>query len=530
MDAPVVQVRQGKLLGCAGRSIDGDNFYNFFGVPFAKPPLGDLRFKAPVPHDGWEGTRDATKECEMCYSTESFTGVVQGSEDCLFLNVYTRNLPKQNVPLKPVMVWIHGGAFVRGKCQTNLYGPNFLMTQDIVLVTFQYRLGILGFLKLKDSSLDVPGNAGLKDQAMALKWVKDNIENFNGDPENITIFGESAGGTSVNYQVLSPVSRGLFHKAIMQSGSALKVWDECTHDPVEIAQQLDPNVKTEAEALQIFLKLPIEELYDLQLNYLKVKEIGEINKLFGPTVESAESKSAFIQRHPKDIISSGEYSQVPVIYGYNTREGMLYDYYKKMNPEKCFGVDDAVPYYLNLPRGSSERKALEAEMRKFYFKSGNDEDDLRVLLGDVGYVVGTLAGALNISKTSKSPVYLYRFEFDTSINFLKKAGGLQKEPGACHADDVHYLFSSDQHPKIVPGSAEDKGIRLMVRLWTNFAKYGCPTPNPDEFGFIWKPFTEQEKNFLKICLQPDVGVNPDADRLAFWKNILAKYESTKHLL
>jgi carboxylesterase type B len=139
-----------------------------------------------------------------------------GSEDCLFLNVYTQQLPSNtNKTLKPVMVWIHGGAFRSGSNKTDVYGPEFLLTEDIVLVTINYRLGIFGFLSFDDASLGVPGNAGLKDMVMALKWVQKNISKFTGDPNNVTIFGESAGGASVHYLVLSPLAAGIYQITII---------------------------------------------------------------------------------------------------------------------------------------------------------------------------------------------------------------------------------------------------------------------------------------------------------------------------
>lgn len=134
--------------------------------------------------------------------------IINGAEDCLYLNVYTRYLPKDKQKSLPVMVWIHGGGFRQGSASTDLYGPEYLLTEEIVLVTFNYRLGILGFFCLEDPSLEVFGNVGLKDMVMALKWVQQNIENFGGNPFNVTIFGESAGAGAVHYLVLSPLAEG----------------------------------------------------------------------------------------------------------------------------------------------------------------------------------------------------------------------------------------------------------------------------------------------------------------------------------
>lgn len=162
------------------------------------------------------------------------------------------------------MVFIHGGAFVTGSNKTYMYGPEFLLTQDIVLVSINYRLGALGFLSSEDVTLGVPGNAGLKDQTLALKWVRENIKNFNGDPGNVTIFGESAGSCSVHYQMLSPTAKGLFHKAILQSGCTLNHWSLGRHVMIELAKELGHDLSSEKEALEVLRSAPLKLLYEAQ--------------------------------------------------------------------------------------------------------------------------------------------------------------------------------------------------------------------------------------------------------------------------
>ncbi|KAL7646027.1 UNVERIFIED_CONTAM: hypothetical protein RMT77_002928 [Armadillidium vulgare] len=222
-EVPLIQVKQGLVKGIKDKSLGEKEFYSYLGIPFAEPPEGKLRFKDPVPLESWDGILDGTKPPVSCLQGSLFnlpnTLTVSGKEDCLRLNVYTKVPNQQNKKL-PVMVFIHGGAFVLGSA--NEYQPYILMNEDIVLVVIQYRVGIFGFLSTEDSVM--PGNMGLKDQQLALKWVKGNIESFGGDSNSITIFGESAGGASVHYQVLSPGSKGLFNRAIIQSGTALCPW------------------------------------------------------------------------------------------------------------------------------------------------------------------------------------------------------------------------------------------------------------------------------------------------------------------
>lgn len=179
--------------------------------------------QVPQPPDQWEEIRDGTKECNICIQFDKATNAVIGDEDCLYLNVYTPQLPKNDLALLPVMVYIHGGGFVFGSgTDDSVHGPDNIIKKNIVIVSFNYRLGIFGFLSFDRK--EAPGNMGLRDQVQALKWVQQNIIKFNGDPNNVTIFGISAGGASVEYLVLSPMAKGLFHKAISQSGSSLLHW------------------------------------------------------------------------------------------------------------------------------------------------------------------------------------------------------------------------------------------------------------------------------------------------------------------
>ncbi|KAF2898714.1 hypothetical protein ILUMI_07459 [Ignelater luminosus] len=261
---PIVSIQEGKLRGKICCDFIGGQYFSFQGIPYAKPPVGQLRFKAPQPSEPWTGIRDATIEGNICYHlTESKQYV--GSEDCLFLNVYTPKLPiKDEFNLKPVMFWIHGGAFYYGSGNTDLYGPDYLISEDVVIVTINYRFGLLGFLNLEDPTLGVPGNAGLKDQVMALKWVKRNISQFCGDPDNVTIFGQSSGSASVQCLMLSPMAKGLFHKAIMQSGTALDYWTRGKPSAPLVAGVLHLDAANEQEILKTLQSMSVEELFKLQ--------------------------------------------------------------------------------------------------------------------------------------------------------------------------------------------------------------------------------------------------------------------------
>ncbi|XP_043287111.1 pyrethroid hydrolase Ces2a-like isoform X2 [Venturia canescens] len=217
--APIVQVKEGKLKGFIAKNHDGGEYFAFRGIPFAEPPIGQLRFKDPKKPKPWSGIRDARESGRKSLQYDAILGGGNtGDEDCLYLDVATASLSGK----KPVMVWIHGGGFVLGGPHTDVYGPDYLIKHDIVYVAIAYRLGCLGFL-----NLDLPeasGNQGLKDQVAALKWVKENIEAFGGDAGNITIFGESAGSASVHYLTLSPLAKEAKLNFINTLAHDLKSW------------------------------------------------------------------------------------------------------------------------------------------------------------------------------------------------------------------------------------------------------------------------------------------------------------------
>ena len=229
----VVNTRSGKLRGFQ-HVLNGKSVFQFLGVPYAEPPVGSLRFKPPLPISGWTGTKNATDFGPECMQNVYRPGPRPSmSEDCLVLHVY---VPETLSPVKQraVMVWIHGGAFVIGKAST-YDGAHLALRGDVIVVTINYRLGVFGFLSTGDTSS--PGNYGLLDQRLAIKWVKDNIEKFGGNSSLITIFGESAGGVSTGMHVISPQNVGLFQRAIVQSGNMLVPW-AIVPNPLQFATKI----------------------------------------------------------------------------------------------------------------------------------------------------------------------------------------------------------------------------------------------------------------------------------------------------
>ncbi|KAJ8924090.1 hypothetical protein NQ315_006871, partial [Exocentrus adspersus] len=520
MSSPVVKIIHGRLQGKVQVDIDGGRFFSFLGVPYAKPPLEDLRFKAPVPVDPWEGTRDATKEGSGCYSRHDIDGTMEGSEDCLNLNVFTKELPGRNIKPRPVMVWIHGGGFVWGSNRTSVYGPEFLMTEDIVLVTINYRLGLLGFLSLKDDSLGIPGNAGFKDQRLALKWVQENIRYFNGDPNNVTIFGESAGAASVHLQVLSSSSEGLFHRAILQSGCALNSWAHGSCATEKLVEYLKRDtayetVKTEKEIYEYLKTLTVEELYTVQIG-IESEINPSTTRVIGAVIEQP-NESAFLTRNVLDIIKSGNYNKVPLWFGYTSREGIFIEVLKTMTNAPGEVPTEERKLGSNMP-WQQDNPALKKKFEAIYFSGTNESDNQYKLITDSWFLMGIMASIKNHLATNPQPMYLYRMSLDSGLNFMKNLAKLNHVPGTSHADDLGYLFKSAITPEIKPGNLEDISLRRFVKLWTNFAKYGNPTPD-EELGVILEPLKLGQLNFLDIGNELTVGVNPESERIDLWKEI-----------
>ena len=217
----LLETKLGPIKGTTLQSSTNQPISAFRGIPYAVPPVGALRFRRSRPSGPWPGTLDGTRESTKClqlnallptYIERSGPRLQAGSEDCLYLNVYTRNLPPPPYSdvLHPVVIFLHGGAFVVGSNEAMLYGPEVLLARDLVLVAVNYRLGPLGWLSTETDA--APGNLGLHDQYLALLWVRDNIADYGGDPANVTLMGESAGAMSAMLHTVSPVSRGLFHK------------------------------------------------------------------------------------------------------------------------------------------------------------------------------------------------------------------------------------------------------------------------------------------------------------------------------
>lgn len=318
---PVIPTENGAVQGKIAYSRSGQEYWQFLGIPYAQPPVNSLRFQPPVPAKSWESVKKVTRFPAACAQFDPlFVVRYMGQEDCLFLNVFTH----PSLENAPVLVYIHGGAFLEG--ETAVYRPTFFMDYPIVVVTVQYRLGPLGFLNFEETEdPKYPrGNMGLKDQNMALKWVQRNIAAFGGNPAKVTIMGDSAGAASVNYHMISPLSRNLFQRAVAMSGSSLCPW-AYTGRPRDIAEKyagrLGCSYKNATELFECFQKMDAQDLLKMQWSWADPSlEKDE----FVPSVERVlVADDTFLAERPIEIMKRGECTKVPFMTGIVSGEGSL---------------------------------------------------------------------------------------------------------------------------------------------------------------------------------------------------------------
>ncbi|XP_035297329.1 acylcarnitine hydrolase-like isoform X3 [Cricetulus griseus] len=454
--------------------------HSFLGIPFAKPPVGPLRFAPPEAPEPWSGVRDGTSHPAMCLQNlEMMNGEglkdmkltlppLTMSEDCLHLNIYAPAHAHEGSNL-PVMVWIHGGALVGGMASIT-DGSILAATEDVVVVNIQYRVGVLGFFSTGDQH--ARGNWGYLDQVAALRWVQQNIAHFGGNPDQVTIFGESAGGTSVSTHVVSPMSKGLFHGAIMESGVALL-----------------PDLITDTH----------EKVYT-------------VFKIIPAVVDGV-----FLPRHPQELLASVDFHPVPSIIGVNNDE---YSWILPMVMGSAETIKGITRENLQaVVKNAAAQMMLPPEcgdlLIEEYMGDTEDPQTLQIqfteMMADFTFVIPALQVAH--FQRSHAPVYFYEFQHQST--FLK--GVRPPHVKADHADEVPFVFGSFFFGTKLDLTEEEKLLnRRMMKYWTNFARYG----NPNSEDLPYWPMLDHDEQYLQLDIQPAVGQALKARRLQFWTKTL----------
>lgn len=489
--ADVVHTQYGDLEGTASAD---SKIRIFRGIPYATPPVGDLRWKAPQPAPAWTGVRKAVEFGARCMQGRIYPDMVfrdgGPSEDCLYLNVWT---PATSADARlPVMVWIYGGGFAAGAASEPRQDGENLARNGVVVVSLNYRLGIFGFFShadlAKESGHHASGNYGLLDQVAALEWVRKNIGAFGGDSGNVTIFGESAGSFSVSALMASPLSRDLIQKAIGESGAFFG--KTISTKSLSDSEQADAKFARAAfgtDSLKALRAKPAEELLQAAL-----KEKNIIR--FAPNVDGY-----FLPEPVPSIFASGRQAHVPLLAGWNADEGSYHAVFKDQKPTAQGFADWAHKHFGDNAGG----------LLKLYPAATDEEakQSAQALIGDqfIGYATWKW---INMQvKTGQAPVYRYRFE-DAPPGVKNEQG----EPeGAYHSAEIEFVFNV-LASKNLPWRPEDRTLSdEMAAYWSNFAKRG----DPNGKGLVkWPPYDRQD-GFEVMHLAPGLHAAPEQDRARY---------------
>ncbi|XP_058461094.1 esterase B1-like [Malaya genurostris] len=528
LDSLVVDTKYGPVKGTKKVSLLGQEYVSFQGIPYARPPIGELRFKDPVPPIKWTETLDCTKQSLPCYHFDRRVKEIVGSEDSLKVNVFTKSITHAK-PL-PVMVYIYGGGFTEGTSGTELYGPDFLIQKDILLVTLNYRVGALGFLCCQSTEDEVPGNAGLKDQKLALQWVVDNIAAFGGDPQNITLFGHSAGGASVQYHMISSGSKKLFQRAILMSGSTFCEWSLSPQRnwPEKLAKALGWNEQGgESEALKYLRTVKPEDIVNHQEKILDAQDVqDEVFTPFGPTIEPYSTKQCVIPKHPIEMAKEAWSNNIDLMIGGTSEEGLLA--LQKIIPHPEF-LQNPQLLLAMVPAGlkitMEQRMEFASKLKQQYYPNSDpsyeNKDGYVDLMTDKAFWHGLHRSILaRASKALSTRTFVYRFCVDSKF-FNHYRINMIEDPnlrGTSHADEISYLFSN--FTKDVPNkdTFEYRALQTMVDIFTSFAIKSDPNCDRTK-ELLWEPVKQTKPTYKCLNITHD-GIAfidfPDATRMDLW--------------
>ncbi len=483
----IVETTKGRVQGVQFPVSNGQHVNAYLGIPFAKPPTGKLRFLNPEPAESWNEVYDGSQFPNTCFQTVDttfgdFPGAAQWnpsttmSEDCLYLNVWT---PQSSGP-KAVMVWIYGGGFCTGSPSLDVYDPRVLVAMnDIIVVSISYRVGVFGFLYLPEAG--IRGNMGLFDQNMALQWVQENIETFGGDANQVTLFGESAGAGSVSHHLISPLSKDLFSKVILQSGASTAPWsyrsaDESNARSVNLAVHCGVKHKeNETEALEVLRQISPEILTD-KLWLVQRPDI-ELGCPLSPVMDGN-----FFPEEPQTMIKERQFKKCPILLGSTADEGsyfLIYFFMDQLKLESTTMTDEQfqsnlVKLHQHYPKQPSDTTdtVMNAIMFEYsnWGKVDNKTVNIKMLCDSLGdrQLVCPVDQMADVYSSVGQDVYLYHF----SEYF---ANAWPQWMGVKHADEIFLVFGDPFFPDRTQRTytSDQKELsKLIMKYWTSFAKTG----------------------------------------------------------
>ncbi|XP_054662727.1 neuroligin-2 isoform X3 [Grus americana] len=566
---PVVPTQYGRLRG-ARRDLSNELLgpvQAFLGVPYAAPPLGPRRWAPPEAPAAWGGVRDATAFAPACpqnlrggppplmlplWLSDNLEAagayVAAQSEDCLYLNLYVPTEdgllakkredgaaggPPPDADIrdsgkKPVMLFLHGGSYMEGT--GNMFDGSVLAAYgNVIVVTMNYRLGVLGFLSTGDQA--AKGNYGLLDQIQALRWLNENVGHFGGDPQRITIFGSGAGAACVSLLILSHHSEGLFQKAIAQSGTAISSWS-VNYQPLKYTRLLAAKVGCEradtGAAVECLRRQPFRALVDQDV------QPARYHVAFGPVVDGD-----VVPDDPEILMQQGEFLNYDILIGVNQGEGLKFveDSLESEDGISASYFDFTVSNFVDNLYGYPEGKDILRETIKFMYTDWADRDNgemrrktLLALFTDHQWVAPAVATA-KLHAEYQSPVYFYTFYHHCQTDARPEWAD------AAHGDEIPYVFGVPMvgATDLFPCNFSKNDVMLsavVMTYWTNFAKTGDPNqPVPQDTKFIhtkpnrfeevvWTRFDGKDKRYLHIGLKPRVRDHYRANKVAFWLELV----------
>jgi para-nitrobenzyl esterase len=481
------QIRRAKIAGGEVEGTVSENIASFKGIPFAAPPVGNLRWRAPQPVIAWSGIKKVHSYAPGCMQDSGMAkmmgsvGIV--SEDCLYLNVWTKaSAPNAKLP---VMVWIYGGAFNAGVTGIPIYDATRLARKNVVPVTIAYRVGAFGFLAhpgLSSEDGNSSGNYGILDMIAALQWIKHNIGQFGGDPQRVTIFGESAGAIAVSMLCTSPGAKGLFHRAISQSGGSFA--------PARFANEVGQNMPT--------LKLA-ESIGREFLDRLGAKDIQSARGLSAERIRQGSGNSATAMFWPVadgnllpedayEAYQERRFNDTPILIGTNSDEGAMFS----SGSKPAVFIKQIRDGY-----GPTAGAILKAYPHATDAEASQSSKDI---FRDSAFAWPTWTWARLQSKMGAGKAFVYYFDHRTPFS----------PDGASHAAEIPYVFGNFTGPGGPPRKEDLSLSNLLVSYWTNFARTGDPNspglPN-------WRAFTENEPNTLFFEKECSVRPLPNMEKL-----------------